>query len=176
MIITKDKAVTLNYTLSNDKGEMIESSKSSGPLTYVHGAGLIKGFEKALEGKSTKDAFSFTVKPEDGYGERRPELFFEVTSEQLQGVTKLEVGQPLRVRTNEGSMVAVVSSIGDGKVVLDANHPLAGMTLTFDVEVLEVRDATPDELFEAHQDHDSCGCPSCGDDSCGGGSCGGGCC
>ena len=164
MIITKDKAVTLNYTLSDEKGDVLETSKGRAPLTYVHGVGMIQGFEAALEGKSPKDAFSFTVKPEEGYGERKPDLVFQVPREQLQGITGLSVGQPLRVRTPDGAMVAIVSSIADDAVVLDANHPLAGMTLTFDVEVLEVRDATAEELSQTRQ---ACVCgTSCGD-SCG---------
>jgi len=78
MIITKDKAVTLEYTLSDENGETLETSKGREPLTYIHGSGgLIKGFETALEGKSPKDAFSFTVKPEEGYGERRQDLVFQ---------------------------------------------------------------------------------------------------
>ncbi|MGD0230755.1 MAG: peptidylprolyl isomerase [Syntrophorhabdales bacterium] len=169
MIITKDKAVTLNYTLSDEKGEVLETSKGREPLTYVHGAGLIRGFETALEGKSANDAFSFTVTPEEGYGERRPELVFQVNREQLHQVNGLSVGQPLRVRTPDGAMVAIVASLEDDKVVLDANHPLSGITLTFDVEVLEVRDATAEELSEARQ---TCGCgTSCGD-SCGEEGCG----
>jgi FKBP-type peptidyl-prolyl cis-trans isomerase SlyD len=167
MRVAKDKAVTVNYTLKDENGEVMESSKERTPLTYVHGAGMIKGFETALEGKSPKDAFTFTVKPEDAYGERRSELLFHVKKEQLQGIPKIEVGMPLRVRTADGAMVATIAQIEDDKVLLDGNHPLAGRSLTFDVEVLDVRDATAEELAEAHAE-EGCGCgstcgPTCGE-------------
>lgn len=170
MEVAKDKAVTVHYTLKDENGQVMESSKERTPLTYIHGAGMIKGFEKALEGKSPKDAFTFTVKPEEAYGERREELLFEVKKEQLQGVPNMEVGMPLRVRTAEGAMVASIAQIEEDKVLLDANHPLAGRSLTFDVEVVEVREATPAELAEAHAE-EGCGCgSSCGptcDEGCG---------
>ena len=102
MEVAKDKAVTVHYTLKDENGQVMESSKERTPLTYIQGAGMIKGFEKALEGKSPKDAFTFTVKPEEAYGERRQELLFEVKKEQLQGVPNMEVGMPLRVRTAGG--------------------------------------------------------------------------
>ncbi len=170
MQVAKDKAVTVHYTLRDENGQVMESSKERTPLTYIQGAGMIKGFEVALEGKSPKDAFTFTVKPEEAYGERRPELLFEVKKEQLQGVPNMEVGMPLRVRTAEGAMVASIAQIEEDKVLLDANHPLAGRSLTFDVEVVEVREATPAELAEAHAE-EGCGCgSSCGptcDEGCG---------
>jgi FKBP-type peptidyl-prolyl cis-trans isomerase SlyD len=171
MIITKDKAVTLEYTLSDENGETLETSKGREPLTYIHGSGgLIKGFETALEGKSPKDAFSFTVKPEEGYGERRQDLVFQAPKEQFGGVTDLAVGMPLRVQTTNGAMVVTVAGIEDELVLLDANHPLAGKALTFAVEVLDVRDATEEELEESSQPAEGCG-SSCGS-SCEEGCCG----
>ncbi len=175
MIIAKDTAVTLEYTLSDESGETLESSKGREPLTYIHGSGgLIKGFETALEGRSPKDSFSFTVTPEDGYGERRQELLFQAPKEQFDSVPDLVVGMPLRVQTPNGAMVVTVAGIEDDKVLLDGNHPLAGKALTFAVEVLDVRAATEDELEEARQPSEGCG-DSCGSscgDSCGEGCCG----
>jgi FKBP-type peptidyl-prolyl cis-trans isomerase SlyD len=167
MIIARDKAVTVHYTLRDENGNVMESSKERTPLTYVQGAGMIKGFETALEGRAPKDAFTFTVKPEDAYGERRPELLFHVKKEQLKEIPKIEAGMPLRVRTADGALVATIAEIEEEKVLLDANHPLAGRSLTFDVEVLDVRDATAEELAQAHGD-EGCGCgstcgPSCGE-------------
>ena len=135
MRIETDRVVTVAYTLSNEKGEVLDTSEGREPLTYIQGAGMIKGFEAALEGKSPQDAFSFTVKPEEGYGERRPELLFQVDKAMLREIPELAVGVPLRVRTPDGAMVAMVAGIEDDKVTLDGNHPLAGLTLTFDVEV-----------------------------------------
>jgi FKBP-type peptidyl-prolyl cis-trans isomerase SlyD len=171
MIITKDKAVTLEYTLSDENGETLETSKGREPLTYIHGSGgLIKGFETALEGRSPKDAFSFTVKPEEGYGDRRQDLVFQAPKEQFGGVADLAVGMPLRVQTTNGAMVVTVTGIEDELVLLDANHPLAGKALTFAVEVLDVRDATEEELEESCHPAEGCG-SSCGS-SCEEGCCG----
>jgi FKBP-type peptidyl-prolyl cis-trans isomerase SlyD len=170
MRVAKDTAVTVNYTLSNELGETLETSKGKAPLTYIHGAGLIKGFERALEGRSPEETFSFTLKPEEAYGERRQELLFHVKKEQVRDIPELTKGMPLRVRTADGAMVAMVVEIEDEKVLLDANHPLAGMTLTFDVEVLDVREATQAELADARQCHEGGCAGSCGDtcgDSCG---------
>jgi FKBP-type peptidyl-prolyl cis-trans isomerase SlyD len=177
MKIAKDKAVTVEYTLFNEKGEMLETSKGRHPLKYVHGAGLIKGFEQALEGRTENEAFTFTVKPEDAYGVRRDELLFEVNKEQLKDVPDLSEGTPLRVQTAGGAaMVVFVAGMREDKVLLDGNHPLAGMPLTFEVEVKEVRDATQEELVEARNiSSEGCG-SSCGGDTCGGGGCGDPCC
>lgn len=173
MRVAKDTAVTVNYTLSNELGETLKTSKGKTPLTYIHGAGLIRGFERALEGRSPEEAFSFTLKPEEAYGERREELLFRVDKEQVREIPELAKGTALRVRTPDGAMVAMVVEIEDDKVLLDGNHPLAGMTLTFDVEVLDVREASQAELADARQCHEGACAGSCGD-SCGD-SCGEGC-
>jgi FKBP-type peptidyl-prolyl cis-trans isomerase SlyD len=169
MRISKDKAVTLDYTLSGEQGETIETSKGKEPLTYIHGSGgLIKGFETALEGKSPKDSLTFTVNPEDGYGPRHEELVFQAQREQFAEIPELAIGMPLRVQTPEGTMVVRIAEVHDKHVLLDANHPLSGRTLTFDVQVIEVRDATPEELEDMEQDRCGCGADACGD-SCGAG-------
>jgi len=162
MMIEKNKTVTLEYTLSDETGATLETSKGKEPLTYVHGSGgLVKGFEAAMEGRSEKDKFSFTVKPEDGYGERRHELIFQATREQLKGIPELAIGMPLKVQTTDGALVVTVAGFEGEKVLLDGNHPLAGKELTFAVEVLGVRDATSEELEDAMSFH-GCG-GSCGD-------------
>lgn len=170
MIVAKNKAVTLDYTLSDERGETLETSKGKEPLTYIHGSGgLIKGFEAAIDGRSAKDTFSFTVKPEDGYGERRNELVFQAASEQLKEIPELAIGMPLKAQTPEGTLVVTIAGFDGDKVLLDGNHPLAGKELTFAVEVLDVRDATAEELEDAMSPHDGCG-GSCGDscsDACG---------
>ena len=170
MIIAKDKAVTLDYTLSDGTGETIETSKGKEPLTYIHGSGsLIKGFETAMEGRSVRDSFSFTVKPEDGYGERRQELLFQATREQLKGIPDLAVGMPLKVQTPDRELVVTIAGFENDSVLLDGNHPLAGKELAFAVEVLDVRDATLAEIEEARS-RDCCGgscTDACGTDCCG---------
>jgi FKBP-type peptidyl-prolyl cis-trans isomerase SlyD len=178
MKISKDKVVTLNYTLTEGE-EVLETSDGREPLMYIHGSGgLIKGFEAAMEGRSPKDTFGFTVSPEDGYGVPQEHLIFQAAREQFQQIPELTIGMPLRVQTPEGAMVVRIAEVHDDHVLLDANHPLSGKTLTFNVEVLEVRDATAEELEDAAQAEEAaCGCESAG--SCGsscGTSCGEGCC
>lgn len=177
MKIEANKVVTAHYTLFDDKGEMLESSHDNQPLTFVQGSGmLIKGFEAAVEGRAENDAFSFNVKPEDGYGEFRDDLIFELPKERLAEIPDLEVGMALRMETPNGVMIVRVTGIDDGKVSLDGNHPLAGVGLRFDVEVLEVRDPTQKELDELAQRaaaaETTCS-GSCSDACCT--SCGGGC-
>lgn len=168
MKVETNKVVTAHYTLFDEKGERLESSHESEPLTFIQGSGmLIKGFEAAVEGKSDKDSFSFTVKPEDGYGAQRDDLLFELPLERLEEIPDLEVGMALRMETPTGTMVVRVVKIEDGKVALDGNHPLAGQELRFDVEILGVRDATPQELDQLARRSAACE-SSCGDTCCGG--------
>ncbi|HVN23122.1 MAG TPA: peptidylprolyl isomerase [Syntrophorhabdales bacterium] len=178
MQITKDKAVTVEYTLKNEAGEVLDTSRNRAALTYVQGTGnMIQGFENALEGKQAGDKFSFDVAPADGYGERDNSLLFSVAKDKFQGVPDLEVGMRFQVQTPNGAMIMAVDRVEGDSVVLDGNHPLAGNKLSFDVEVMGVRDATDEELMEAHSPSHGCGC-SCDDTSheesgCGGSSCGG---
>lgn len=177
MKIAVNKVVTAHYTLFDDKGEMLETSHNSQPLTFMQGSGmLIKGFEAAVEGKTENDSFSFNVKPEDGYGEFRDDLVFELPKYRLAEIPELEVGMALRMETPNGAMIVRVTDIDDDKVSLDGNHPLAGVELRFDVEVLEVRDPTQKELDElarrAAEAEAACS-GSCSDSCCS--SCGGDC-
>jgi FKBP-type peptidyl-prolyl cis-trans isomerase SlyD len=176
MKIEANKVVSVHYALFNETGEMIESSHNSQPLTFIQGAGmLIKGFGDAMEGRTENESFSFTVSPEDGYGEYRDDLVFEMPKERFSDIPGLEEGMALRMESPNGAMIVRVSGIDDDKVSLDGNHPLAGVGLRFDVEVLEVRDATPDELDKIARraaEEESCG-GSCSDSCCS--SCGGGC-
>jgi FKBP-type peptidyl-prolyl cis-trans isomerase SlyD len=177
MKIEENKVVTVHYTLFNDKDEMLESSHNSQPLTFMQGSGmLIKGFETAVEGKTENDHFSFNVKPEDGYGEFNDELVFDLPKERLSEIEGLEVDMALRMETPNGTMIVRVVGMDDEKVSLNGNHPLAGVPLRFDVEVLEVRDPTPEELEQlarrAAEAEAACS-GSCSDSCCS--SCGGGC-
>ena len=168
MQITKHKAVTVEYTLTDDAGQVLDSSRNRAPLTYIQGVGnMINGFETALEGKQAGDKFSFDVAPADGYGERDDALVFTVPKERFQGTPDLEVGMRFQVQTPEGAMIMAIDRIEENSVVLDGNHPLAGNRLHFDVEVVGVREATDDELTEAHNHGQECGC-SCDDSGCGG--------
>jgi FKBP-type peptidyl-prolyl cis-trans isomerase SlyD len=168
MQITKHKAVTVEYTLTDDAGQVLDSSRNRAPLTYIQGVGnMINGFETALEGKQDGDKFSFDVAPADGYGERDETLVFAVPKDRFQETPDLEVGMRFQVQTPDGAMIMAVDRIEENSVVLDGNHPLAGNRLHFDVEVVGVREATDEELTESHNHGQGCGC-SCDESDCGG--------
>ncbi|UCG39805.1 MAG: peptidylprolyl isomerase [bacterium] len=147
MHIERDRVVSIHYTLRDETGEVIDSSKGRDPLDYIHGSGqIISGLESALEGKSAGDDVSVVVEPEDGYGTRDDTLLYEVSREQFQAGEDIQVGMQFRVGTDKGTLVMSVAEISDDNITLDGNHPLAGMRLAFDVKVVNVRDATAEEL------------------------------
>jgi FKBP-type peptidyl-prolyl cis-trans isomerase SlyD len=176
MTITKNSVVSLVYVLKDDSGEILDQSGADAPLEYLHGRGnIIPGLEKALEGKAAGESFSLTVAPEDGYGPYHDQLVAEVPRDRFpEG--ELEVGTQFEAHEDGGVHVVTVTGIEADKVTLDANHPLAGVTLHFAVTVAGVREASEEELAHGHI-HDSCDCGSCGEEggegdcSCGG--CGG---
>lgn len=151
MQIAKDKVVHIHYTLTNDAGEVIDSSEGAQPLGYLQGAAnIIPGLENALEGKSAGDSLKVTVDPEDGYGARVDELMQVVPSSMFQGVDNLEVGMMFQAQTSEGTQVVRVAKVDGDNVTIDGNHPLAGERLHFDVQVDSVRDATEEEISHGH--------------------------
>ncbi len=165
MNIEKDKIVTIEYTLKNKTGEVLDTSKDVGPLEYFHGNGnLIPGLEKALEGKKEGDSIEVEVKPEDGYGEYSDELVVEVPRENFDVEATIEVGMQFEA----GPRIVTVKKIEGDTITIDANHELAGETLYFDVKVCSVREASEAELQELRSP--SCGCGSgggCDPNSCG---------
>lgn len=165
MKIADDCFVTLEYTLKDDNQKVLDSSEQMGPLDYVHGyRQLIPGLEKALEGREAGESFSLTVSPQQAYGDIDPRAIFEVSRSQFPPDAQLEVGLEF-----EASGHHVVITGIDGDIIrLDANHPLAGKTLHFDVKIVNVRDATPEELDEVQMSFVG-GCGSgCSPESCGG--------
>jgi FKBP-type peptidyl-prolyl cis-trans isomerase SlyD len=151
MQIGKNKVATIDYTLKNDAGEVLDSSDGGHPLAYLHGAGnIIPGLEKALESKSPGDNLQVTVPPEDAYGIRDESLRQVVNLSQFDSIDKLEVGMQFLVPSDEGDRVIRVEEIKGNKVTIDGNHQLAGLTLHFDVTVREVRDATKEEKAHGH--------------------------
>ena len=148
MRISRNKLATFDYTVMDEHGELIDTSLEFGPLSYVHGKGkLVPGLEAALEGKSSGDSFSVTLAPAQGYGERNSNLVHVFTRKELSRLNNLQVGMQLQAHDAKGKRLLTVIKIEGDKVTLDENHPLAGKTITFDVTVLNVRDATPDELY-----------------------------
>ncbi len=176
MIVEKDRVVTIDYSLKDDGGNLIDSSEGSEPLVYLHGNGnLIPGLEKELEGKDVGAQLNCAIAPADAYGVRDDSLVFKVQKSEFGGAD-VQVGMQFEAQSEEGAqMVTVVGFDGD-QVVIDANHPLAGKTLHFDVKVLDVREATQEEIEHGHVH--GCG-GECGDDcdcDCGcEGDCGEGC-
>lgn len=173
MKIEDQKMVTIEYTLKTLEGEILDSSDAHGPLSYIHGMGfLIPGLEAELVGKEAGAAFEATVPAELAYGERDEELIIDVLKTNFGDTTDLEVGMPVEVSDPHGTQVMMVADITEDKVILDGNHPLAGMALHFTVKVIEVRDATPEELEEAEEQLSGCGCGceddcDCDDEECG---------
>ena len=142
---------SFHYTLTDDAGQVIDSSANRTPLTYLHGAGnIVPGLEKEMAGRTTGDTFSVVVSPEEGYGMPNPMMIQVVPREAFQGVDSLEVGMEFQAETPQGPMSVSIAKIEGDEVTVDGNHPLAGQTLHFAIEVTSVRDASLEELTHGH--------------------------
>lgn len=148
--------VSIHYTLKLDDGEIVDESLADEPLVYLHGAdNIIPGLENALTGLSVGDKKAVTVSPDDGYGEYEEDAVESVPRNQFPDDVELEEGLVLAIRDDSGEVYeAVVAEFDDNEVVLDFNHPLAGENLHFDVEIVEIREATPEELDHGHPHFD----------------------
>jgi len=151
MQIAKDSVVSIDYTLRSTVGEVLDSSQAGQPLTYLQGhSNIIPGLERALEGKNVGDAVSVTVPPEDAYGLRSDELVQSVPKNLFSGAAEVKAGMQFRAQTQAGPRVVTVVGVEGETVTVDANHPLAGQTLKFDVTIVAVRAATEEELSHGH--------------------------
>ena len=152
MQIAANKAVSIDYTLTNDAGEVIDSSAGGAPLVYLHGAhNIIGGLEKALEGKQVGDELDVTVEPADAYGEYSAELVATLTREMFEGVDELEVGMQFHASAPDGGMqIVTIRDIDGDDVTVDGNHPLAGQRLNFTVKEIDIRDASAEEVAHGH--------------------------
>jgi FKBP-type peptidyl-prolyl cis-trans isomerase SlyD len=149
--IDADKVVTFHYTLRDETDAAIESSEGQSPVVYMHGHGnIVPGLEEQMSGKQSGDKFSATVPPEGAYGLHDPSAVQRVPIKHLQSKGKLEAGQMVAVNTRQGARHARVVKVGHFNVDLDLNHPLAGKTLKFDIEIVDVRAATAEELAHGH--------------------------
>ena len=151
MNIDNNCVVTLQFTLTDSEGNEIHRTTSQEPMMYLHGWGeLIDGLEAALVGKAAGDELEVTVTPEEGYGDPDPQLIQSYPVENF-GATDLRVGMELQGKDSEGNFrLLTVTKIGNEEVTVDMNHPLAGKTLTFNVQVEDVREATESELAHGH--------------------------
>jgi FKBP-type peptidyl-prolyl cis-trans isomerase SlyD len=151
MSIEKDSVVTFHYTLKDDAGEVIDTSSGGDPLAYLHGHGnLVPGLERELTGKGTGDKLNVKVTPAEGYGEHDAALIQRVPRRQLKGIAKIYVGLKLHAQTPEGPREVTVTQVLGDTVTIDANHPLAGKNLNFDIDITDVRTATAEELEHGH--------------------------
>ena len=148
-----DKIVaSIHYKLTNNAGEILDSSEGGEPLSYLHGAGnLIPGLEQELRGKTAGASMQVTVSPEEGYGVVQEGLIEVVPMDAFQGVDKIEPGMAFEAAGDDGQpRRIVVIKVEDAEVTVDGNHPLAGVELNFDVQVVDVRDATEEEIAHGH--------------------------
>ena len=158
MQVTSNQVVTMHYTLTNPEGEVIDSSQGKAPLAYLHGHGnIIPGLEKQLEGKAVGDKLKAEVPAAEGYGERNPEMVVEAQRSQFPEGVELEAGMRFQAQTPNGPRIAEIQKVEGDTVTVDTNHPLAGVDLTFDVEIMEIREATSEEIDHGHVHSGSCG-------------------
>ena len=142
-----DTVVSIDYTLKDNDGEVIDTSEGREPLSYLHGHGnIIPGLEKALEGKTEGDELQVSVEPEEGYGPHRNELVQQVSMEAFAGIDQVEPGMKFNAESAQGPLVVKVTEIEGDQVTIDANHDLAGQELNFEVTVRDIREASSDEL------------------------------
>ena len=151
MIVAKDTVVQLHYTLKDADGKQIESTAGHDPIAYLQGHNnMIPGFEEAVEGKQAGDKLEITVTPENGYGHRVEGSVQRVPVKHLQGSKKWSKGMVASVHTDQGERQVTIVKVGRFMADVDTNHPFAGKTLHFDVEILDVRAATAEELDHGH--------------------------
>jgi FKBP-type peptidyl-prolyl cis-trans isomerase SlyD len=182
MNITKNRVVSIDYTLMDERNNLIDTTSGAEPLDYLHGfENIIPGLERALEGKSRGDRFSVNIPAAEAYGERDETLIAEVPLENFRGIDGVKPGMQFHTRDSDGIRLITVIKVANNTVTVDGNHPLAGINLNFDVTVAGVREASEEELLHGHihgQDHCGCedgDCGGCGGAGCDTESCGGGC-
>ena len=150
MTVENGKVVSFHYTLTNAQGDVLDQSQEH-PMPYLHGAGnIIPGLEKELAGKKVGDKLTVNVPAAEAYGEYHEQLVNDVPREAFQGVDQIEPGMQFQANTPEGVQVITVKAVNGETVTVDANHPLAGQDLNFDVEIVEVREATEEETAHGH--------------------------
>jgi FKBP-type peptidyl-prolyl cis-trans isomerase SlyD len=151
MTIQDKQVVSFHYTLSNQDGEQMETTRNKEPMTYLHGAqNIIPGLESAMAGRSVGDEFQVTLEPADAYGEKKEANIQRISSKHFRFPKKLKPGQIVGLQTRKGPVQVTIVKVGRFNVDVDSNHPLAGQALIFDVEISAVRDATEEEMSHGH--------------------------
>lgn len=150
MKIAAKKAVVMNYHLTDDQGKVLDSSRGRKPLSYIQGIGnLIPGLEKELEGKEAGANLKVRIKPEEAYGVKEARLVQKVPRNQFDA-QEIKVGMQFEVTQGDDYRVVTVTEVTPAEVTIDGNHPLAGVSLNFEVEVITVREASAEELAHGH--------------------------
>jgi len=151
MNIEDRKVVSFHYTLSDSQGRQLESSRDGEPMVYLHGSGnIIPGLEKAMAGRSEGEQFEVKVEPVDGYGPRVENGIQRISAKHFKHAGRLAPGQRVNLQTKQGLRQVTVVKVGRFNIDIDTNHPMAGMSLIFDVEITGVRDATDEEVQHRH--------------------------
>lgn len=154
MQIANNHVVTFHYTLKNDKGELIESSVGREPLDYLHGhRNIIPGLESELTGRSVGDEFAATIEPANAYGEYDESMVQTLSRGDFEGVDEFQLGMRFEVEDSDGVGLVTVTKINGDEITIDGNHPLAGQRLVFDIVVVDIRDASDEELTHGHAHH-----------------------
>ncbi len=149
--IAKDTVVLFTYKMSDTDKNVLEDTTDAIPMAYLHGhGGLLRGLEKALEGHTKGDKIEVTLAPEEAYGVRQPDMQQKIPMKHLQGAKKWKKGMVGVVHTEQGNKRVTVVKPGKFMVVVDFNHPFSGMTLKFEVEIADVREATAEEIAHGH--------------------------
>ncbi len=151
MKISKNAVVSIDYILTDGKGEVLDRSSKGKPLQFIHGSGhLIPGLEKALEGKGEGESFKASIPHPEAYGIRDESLMQKLPKEDFADIPDLSEGLELEAEGEDGVRIITVVGITDENVIVDGNHPLAGVDLNFDVTIVAIREATKDELGHGH--------------------------
>lgn len=151
MKIAQNSVVSIHYSLTDNDGNVIDSSQGKDPLVYLQGhKNIIPGLEKELEGKANGDKLTVSIPPNEGYGEVHPNLVQDVPKAEFENPDTVQIGMQFQVETDQGPMVLTVKAVNADTITVDGNHPLAGTTLNFDVEVVGIREATDTEIAHGH--------------------------
>ncbi len=162
MKIENDKVVTMHFSVTDADKTEIDTTYGDEPLSFIQGSGLlVPGLEDALTGMTIGEKKTVALQAQDAYGERYEQLVQAMPASMFDGM-EVAVGMQFRATTDEGEQTVIVVDVAQDSIVVDGNHPLAGIDLTFNVEITDVRDATEEELSHGHIHAD-------------GGCCGGGC-
>ena len=151
MQIAERTVASFHYTLTSPDGQVIDSSRGREPLPYLHGVGqIVPGLEKAMAGRVAGDTFRLVVPPAVGYGESNPKMLQAVPRAAFPQDIEIQPGMQFEAQGPMGPITVVVREIAEDSITIDANHPLAGMPLHFDIEIVEVREASVEEVLHGH--------------------------